>query len=461
MSAQEATATIWDRERLWITLGATALIFLAALESLAVTTVMPIVAADLDGADLYAVAFAGTLATGVIGMVAVGAWADRAGPRAPLYAAVVLFFIGLLVAGFATTMPTFLAGRLIQGLGAGGQTVALYVVVARIYPAWLHGRVFAIFAAAWVVPSMIGPFLAGAVAEFLHWRWAFLGVSVLVAVAFVLVMYRLKDFELGPLETDTAKTPGVSIGVRLILAIIIATAAVGVGLTVDLPDGLGWPAAALAIIVIAITIRPLLPKGALRARAGLPSVVLMRAIVAGAFFSAEVYIPYLLMQHFDFSPTWAGVALTLAALAWAAGSAMQGRYGERLGPVRLSAISLMLVFIGLASVLFVALSMSAPWVVVVGWGIAGGGMGLLYPRLTVLTLAYSKPGSEGFNSSALSIADSTGSAVAIAIAGLAFGTLAWGISSFAVVFLFSICLVLLATIPGFRLGGIPRAEQPS
>ncbi|MBQ3358295.1 MAG: MFS transporter, partial [Microbacterium sp.] len=156
MTAPSPVASIWDRSRIWVTTGAIALIFLAAIEALAVTTVMPIVSEALDGGALYAVAFSGTLATGVIGMVAAGAWSDARGPRGALYVAVTLFLVGLLISGFAVTMHQFLVGRLVQGLGAGGQTVALYVVVARLYPPHLHGRIFAAFAAAWVVPSMIG-----------------------------------------------------------------------------------------------------------------------------------------------------------------------------------------------------------------------------------------------------------------------------------------------------------------
>lgn len=190
-------ASIWDRERIWVTAGATALIFLGAIEALAVTTVMPVVSEALNGQALFAVAFAGTLATSVIGMVACGAWSDARGPRGALYVAVTLFVIGLGISGFAFTMEQFLIGRLVQGLGAGGQTVALYVVVARLYPSYLHGRVFATFAAAWVVPSMVGPFLAGAVAEFLDWRWAFLGVAVLTLIAFLTIAVRLHGVDLG------------------------------------------------------------------------------------------------------------------------------------------------------------------------------------------------------------------------------------------------------------------------
>lgn len=104
MTLPEPPASIWDRQRIWVTLGAVALIFLAAIEALAVTTVMPIVSEGLDGKDLYAVAFAGTLATSVIGMVAAGAWADARGPRGALYVAVTLFVAGLLISGLAVTM---------------------------------------------------------------------------------------------------------------------------------------------------------------------------------------------------------------------------------------------------------------------------------------------------------------------------------------------------------------------
>ena len=206
------------------------------------------------------------------------------------------------------------------------------------------------------------------------------------------------------------------------------------------------------MLVIGFAIVPLLPRGSLRAARDLPSVILMRGLVAGAFFAAEAYIPYLLMEEFDFSPTWAGIALMLAAFAWAGGSAAQGRYGEALGNRRIAAISLGLLLVAIISVLITALTAASPLIVVIGWGFAGGGMGLLYPRLTVLTLAYSEPGRAGFNSSALSISDSAGSAVSVALAGLGVATLGGGAQTFPVVFAFSIALILLASIPALRIG---------
>jgi len=460
VTSRTSAPTIWDRHRLGITVGSVVLILLGAIEALAVTTVMPLVAADLRGDALYAVAFAGTLATGVIGMVASGAWSDRSGPRAPLYTAVGLFIVGLVIAGVATDMYTLVLGRLVQGLGGGGQTVALYVVVARVYPPSLHGRIFAAFAAAWVIPSMIGPFLAGAVAQYLHWRWTFLGVAVLNVIAFLLVVARLRavDLRTHPDGDGVHAAPSAGrIGLRILLSVVVAVAAVAVGFASDATPAIGWPVALVSIIAIAVSIRPLLPKGTLRAASGLPSVVLVRGLVAGAFFAAEAYVPRMLMERFAFSPTIAGLALTAAALAWSGASAVQGRYGERLGSRRMVVISATLMTTGLVGLIAVALTRSQPWAVVVLWGIAGGGIGLIYPRLNVLTLAYSTPADEGFNSSALSISDSTGSAVTIALAGLMFVSLPVAGSGFPTVFAVSVVALLLALLPGLRIGDGPRS----
>ena len=459
-------STIWERPRLGITLGSVALIFLAAIEALAVTTVMPVVSADLHGEDLFAVAFSGTLATGVIGMVAAGAWSDRSSPRAPLYAAVLLFLIGLVISGVALDMYTFVAGRLVQGFGVGGQIVSLYVVVARVYPRNLHGKILAAFAAAWVVPSMIGPFLAGAVAEFLHWRWTFLGVAALTALAFLLVVVQLRGFSLTASgETDEADEPQaarqITVGVRLLLAVIVAGLAVAVGFTAEAPPSIGWAVAIACVALIGWAMKPLMPRGTLRSRAGLPSVVLMRGLATGAFFAAEVYIPKLLMDRFAFSPTFAGLALTVAALSWSFASFAQGQYGDRIGSTRIVLISIPLLLMGVGALLAVTLLGDMPWLVVVAWGFAGGGMGLLYPRLTVLTLAYSTPANEGFNSSALSISDSTGSALTVAVAGLMFLTVPVAGSGFTTVFILAAAVLVLSLIPGLRLGDADRPSSGS
>ena len=99
------------------TVGMFALCAFVAFEATAITTVMPTVAAQLDGVGLYALSFAAPLASGVVGMVAAGGWSDRRGPVVPLAVALVLFASGLVVCGLAPSMEVLVAGRILQGLG--------------------------------------------------------------------------------------------------------------------------------------------------------------------------------------------------------------------------------------------------------------------------------------------------------------------------------------------------------
>ena len=47
---------------------------------------------------------------------------------------------------------------------------------------------FAVLSTAWVVPALAGPALAGFIADSFGWRWVFLGLVPLVAVAAAITM---------------------------------------------------------------------------------------------------------------------------------------------------------------------------------------------------------------------------------------------------------------------------------
>ena len=475
MTSHDATAGILQRPYLLATAGACALVFLAAFESMAVTTIMPLVSRELDGAGLYALAFAGPLATGVIGMVAAGNWADRRGPSAPLYASVALFAAGLLIAGTAVSMPILVAGRLVQGLGGGAMTVALYVVIARVYPARLHAQVFAAFSAAWVVPSMIGPFAAGVVAQLSSWHWVFLGVVGLVVPALAMILPAMRGMRSSPDARD-AGSPKAAVGEakpkgagvpwafgRMGWAALAALAVLGLNLSGQVP-GVGWVTAGVALVVAMLAVRPLVPRGTLGAHRGLPSVILMRGVASAAFFGTEVYVPYLLTERYSFTPAFAGLALTGSAIAWAAASAVQGRMGSRLGNAPAVRIGSALV---LGSVVIVLVTTVFSWpaaVAIAGWLFAGAGMGLMYPRLSVMTLALSKPEDQGFNSSAMSISDSLGGALSLAVTGLVFSALTTTAGSFAGVFALTsviavVGLIIAPRVAARRPSGAERADD--
>ena len=400
---------------LWTTVGSITLIFLGAFEALAVTTIMPTVSRELDGQALYSLAFASTLAASVIGMVVAGGWSDRSGPTRPLVVAMAFFVLGLALSGTAGDMYTFVVGRFLQGLGSGAIIVALYVVVARIYPATLHPRIFGAFAAAWVLPSLVGPPVAGVVADTASWHWVFLGVGVIVVVAaaaIVPALLHLRTVE----QTESAAGSRWSI----VWAVVVAAGVLAIGLGGERGGRFSWLIVLAAFVVVVVAVRPLLPRGTLTLRRGLPSTVLLRGAIAAPFFSTEVYLPYMLHDVYGF-PSWlAGLILTVGAVSWAGGSALQSRLGERMSHASTVRLGTTIVFVGIAVQFVTAVFVLSPFVAAAGWLLAGGGMGLVFPRISTLVLSRSTDADQGFNSAAMTIADSTTSATGIAFAGLLF-----------------------------------------
>jgi MFS family permease len=399
-----------------LTVGMVALVSLIAFEAVAVTTVMPTVARALHGLPLYALAFGGALAAGIVGLVVGGAQSDRRGPIRPLWIGTACFVAGLLVAGLAPQMWVLIAGRVAQGFGGGLLTVALYVVVGQVYPAALHPRVFAAFAGGWVVPVIVGPLLAGVVAQQVGWRWVFLGVVALTVPSLALVVPAL-----GSLEHRPAAESAGSLRTTWALG-----TAIGAGLMYFGGQQRGLDALllmAVALIVLAVCAPRLLPAGTFTARPGLPSVIGLRGLAGAAFLQADVFLPLMLTRERGFSPAAAGLTVTASGLAWFLGSWYQGRAGQKLAPERRLQLGLSLIAVGVVTAALCVTPAVPVWVCVAGWAVAGLGMGISYPALSALTLALSAPAEQGANSSALQLADSLLSSVVLAVGGSLFAIL--------------------------------------
>lgn len=411
-------------------IGMLALISILAFEQLAVATVMPGVAVALNGSNLYAAAFGAAVAAGIAGMVAAGHWCDRAGPAAPLTVGAMAFALGLVLAGVAPDMALLVLGRALQGGGGGLMSVALYVVVGRHYPSALHPRIFAAFAGAWVVPAIVGPALAGLIARHLGWRWVFLAAALLTVPALLLLRRGLAGLApAGSLSKPTGAVSAATPARREIVA-SIATA-ISAALLYAGGQALDLRALLLALVALAglaVFAPRLLPVGSLRAARGLPAVVALRGLVAANFFAAEVFLPLLLTTERGLSPVQAGLVLTVGALGWSAGSWYQGREGRarddaacvrrlRMGLAMMGGGTLIV-----TPVLLPTLSTAvAVTVAVAGWLIAGIGIGLVYPTLSVLALRFALPQQQGRASSALQLSDSLFSAVGLALASALLG----------------------------------------
>ncbi len=152
-AAVPVRAELFSPERRATTVGIVMLISIVAFEAMGVGTAMPAVVADLGAVAQYAWPFVAFMAAAVFGTVLVGRWCDRAGPRAALLVTPLVFVAGLALAGTASTLAQLLAGRALQGLGAGGLGVAVYVLIAVVYPPRARPAVFALTSSAWVLPT--------------------------------------------------------------------------------------------------------------------------------------------------------------------------------------------------------------------------------------------------------------------------------------------------------------------
>ena len=406
------------------TVGTLALVSLHAFEALALTTVMPTIARDLQGESLYAMAFTATLAAGIVSIVWSGNLADRRGPRPPLVLGLALFALGLIGAGLAPTMPVLVGARVVQGLGAGMTSTALYVLVTRVYPPRLHTAILAGFSAAWVVPSIVGPFVAGVIAETIGWRWVF-GMAIIVLLGAAALLARI----VRGLGQDVVAVPWRwrAMGASIVLAVAVLVLNLVAERLDTLAVGLTVLLAVAALVVVVGALLPLLPRGTLLAGRGLPTDVLLRGLAFAAFTGAEVYLPRLLTDRDGFSPSVAGIALTLTGVSWFVGSWVQGAWDTHFEIGRTAAVSLALMtatLVGLAA----AVAMEAPaWVVITLFPLLGLGIGTLYPRVTAQALGRADATGQGFVSSALQIGDSAGAATALALSAIVFAAAGSGV----------------------------------
>lgn len=405
-----------------LTLGIVSVVLVIAFEATAVNTAMPVAAGELDGFGLYAFAFSGYFTTTLFALVVSGQWCDRSGPLRPLFTGIAVFGAGLLVAGAAPGMWIFVGGRALQGLGGGLVIVALYVVVGRAYPERLRPSVFAAFSAAWVLPSIVGPLVAGAVTQHIGWRWVFLAVPVLILLPLAVMGPALRRSEreqplLGGAAFDRRRTG------------LAAMAAVGAGLLqyagqrLDLP---GLLPAAVGAALLLPAVLGLLPAGTLRAGRGLPTVILLRGVAAGAFFAAEAFIPLMMRTERGLSPTLAGLTLTSGGLSWALGSWIQGRPGAERHRTLMIRGGFVLTAVAIAGAALVLVPAVPAWVAAVAWGVGGIGMGLAVASISVLMMKLSTPEDAGANSASLQVSDALGNVLLMGLAGVLFGALGGG-----------------------------------
>jgi MFS family permease len=231
--------------------------FVAMLSSTVVSTALPRIVADLHGTEsgytwvMVSMMLALTATTPIWGKLS-----DLFNKKLLVQVALVIYVAGSIVAGLATSMPMLIGARVIQGLGVGGLTALVQVVIASIVSPRERGRYSGYLGAVFAVATVSGPLIGGLIVDtdFLGWRWCF-GVGVpFAALAFVVLQKTL--------HLPTVKRPGVKIdylGATLIAAgfsLLLAWVSLA---------GSSFPwASATTVVMVGAGSRPCSPPGTSR-----------------------------------------------------------------------------------------------------------------------------------------------------------------------------------------------------
>jgi MFS family permease len=395
--------------------GLLILVTLIAFEAMAVSAALPTAARAVHGLGAFGWAFTGFLIANVVGMVASGLLSDSRGPRLPLVAGLICFVTGLLLSGTATTMAQLVAGRVVQGLGSGLIITAIYVVIGEIYSERARPLLFGAMSSAWVVPSLLGPAIAGALAQHASWRWVFLGLVPFSVIGGLLMIPVLRSLH-APTRPGRRADP-----LRLLRAIAVAAGIAALEQAGQHPSLLSAGLAIVGLVLLGWGLRRLVPPGTFRVRPGVAAPVALRGLLAGAFFGVEATVPLSLSEQHGYGATIAGLPLALSGFSWAAGSWWQSRVDDTAGPERrIALIRAGFVLLGVAAAGMALASVPAlpGWLAYPAWLIAGLGAGLTMSSVSVLLLNYTNDADRGADSAALQLSDATASALTTGVAGV-------------------------------------------
>ncbi|KAI4604067.1 hypothetical protein KJ359_000194 [Pestalotiopsis sp. 9143b] len=198
--------------RFWGTFAALCILsFISALDATIITIALPQITESVGGASQYVwIANSFIVATAVLSPLT-GQVANAVGRRWPLIGSTALFALGSGISGGAHSATMIIAGRVVQGIGAGGINVLLDIVCCDLVPQRERGKYLGLMFAWSGVAAALGPPVGGALAQ-ANWRWIFwmnLPICGLSLGAMLLFM-RVKTGSPAPALNATAENPNIA-----------------------------------------------------------------------------------------------------------------------------------------------------------------------------------------------------------------------------------------------------------
>ena len=146
---------------------------LSALDQTVLTTALPAIVGDLGGVGSLSWVVTSYIVAQTACVPVFGKLGDILGRKRVFQASVVLFLVGSVVCGTATTMAQLIGGRVIQGVGAGGIAALNWTIIGDIISPRHRGKYQGYSAAVFAVSVTLGPLMGGFLVDHLSWRWTF------------------------------------------------------------------------------------------------------------------------------------------------------------------------------------------------------------------------------------------------------------------------------------------------
>lgn len=341
---------------------------------------MPGALPELGGTHLYAWTFAAYMLATAISMPIWGPGSDRWGRKRTYLTGIVVFVVGSVACALAPNMPLFIAARALQGIGAGAVSSLPFIVLGVVFLPAKRGKALGIVSSAWAISSVAGPLLGTAIVANASWRWAFLLNLPVGLLAFALV----------------ARGMGESVGERAGRFDLAGSLLAGAGgalviwgftLVQEGIVGGGGAAIAVGLATLAVFVwhegrspSPILPLAFFRHR-GYASAMGASFLTFFTGFGIAAYIPVIAGQRFG-TPEAVGLIVGAFTVGWSLFAFGTGRIVHRVGERVMAVTGLTVHALGLVALAFAferGLAVAAMATV-----LAGAGMGLLAPGLTVV-----------------------------------------------------------------------------
>ena len=296
-------------------------IWLNAADTLVTVTIMPSVAREIGGYQYFGWSVAAFLLGSILAGACAGKLSIQFGLRNATALAGALYVTGCAMGALAPDFLIFVAGRLVQGLGAGAIVSLCYVAISALFPESLWPRVYGAVAGVWGAATLLGPLCGGLFAQAGFWRgafWLFVVQGVIFIVA-VLVMVPAAPPHKAKGAPEGGRIPRRQLALLTVGVSLIAAAGVVPGhLTAALCAAFGVLAMAALLLVNGRSRNRLLPRAAgdLSTATGLGLMVIFFCEAATVGFS--VYGPVFVQVLHGASPLLSGYVIGGIAAGWTA-----------------------------------------------------------------------------------------------------------------------------------------------